>query len=345
MTRSSQAGGSDACDGRLRSRRYETVLRLTVLAITSVSLIVFIRFFGADLRSALTLLTHRASVAGLAVYLGYSLGVLALLGAAWLAASGEAGALLGTFVWARIVRDAAADLLPFSQLGAIVISFRIVLRRGMQPSVVYASFIADLTTELVSQFLFTLFGAAVLVVHARTTGDVGTPIHDIVIAVGAIALLAGSAATAGWTLPIARRLVAVALPGAAGSIAQTCDRLQELYRRRARITAAFVINAVAWLASGAGAWLGLRLLDVEVDLVTVLGLESLIFALRSVAFAVPGGLGVQEAGYGILGPLLGIPVEAAVLVALLKRVRDVAIGLPVLTLWQAAQLRRLTARA
>jgi len=76
----------------------------------------------------------------------------------------------------------------------------------------------------------------------------------------------------------------------------------------------------------------------------VIALESLIFALRGAAFVVPGAIGVQEAGYVLLGPLLGLDPQAAVALSLIKRARDVVIGLPSLVAWQAVEigLRRVS---
>ena len=48
----------------------------------------------------------------------------------------------------------------------------------------------------------------------------------------------------------------------------------------------------------------------------------------------PGALGVQEAGYALLMPLFGLPAEMGLAVSLLKRARDIVIGVPVLLAWQ-----------
>jgi uncharacterized membrane protein YbhN (UPF0104 family) len=76
-----------------------------------------------------------------------------------------------------------------------------------------------------------------------------------------------------------------------------------------------------------------------ISLSQVIALESLIFALRSAAFVVPGALGLQEAGYALLGPLFGLDPATAVTLSLIKRARDISIGLPALILWQVAALR------
>jgi uncharacterized membrane protein YbhN (UPF0104 family) len=74
--------------------------------------------------------------------------------------------------------------------------------------------------------------------------------------------------------------------------------------------------------------------------VSVVAIESLLFAARNAAFVVPSGLGVQEGVYALLGPLFGLPSEAALALSLLKRARDIAVGVPVLLSWQLVEGRR-----
>ncbi len=65
-----------------------------------------------------------------------------------------------------------------------------------------------------------------------------------------------------------------------------------------------------------------------VDWSDALLLESLGQAIRGAAFAIPGALGVQEGGYLLLAPLVGLPPEAALALSLIKRARELMLGLP-----------------
>ena len=58
-----------------------------------------------------------------------------------------------------------------------------------------------------------------------------------------------------------------------------------------------------------------------------------------VAFAIPGAIGVQEAAYLLIGPVFGVPPTSALALSLLKRARDLAIGVPAILLWQAGEYR------
>jgi uncharacterized membrane protein YbhN (UPF0104 family) len=80
-------------------------------------------------------------------------------------------------------------------------------------------------------------------------------------------------------------------------------------------------------------------------LVTALTIESLGLAVRSAAFVVPGGLGVQEAGFLLLGTILGLSPEVSLSISLVKRIRELALGVPAILAWQLIEGRRLFAVA
>jgi len=76
----------------------------------------------------------------------------------------------------------------------------------------------------------------------------------------------------------------------------------------------------------------------------VLVIEGLLYAVRSVAFAVPNAVGVQEGTYILLGGSFGLTPEMALALSLLKRARDLALGSPVLAACQFLEGRRLWRR-
>ena len=61
------------------------------------------------------------------------------------------------------------------------------------------------------------------------------------------------------------------------------------------------------------------------------------FDVRSVAFAVPGAIGFQEAAYALLGPLFGLPPPAALALSLARRARDILLGVIGIASWQAVE--------
>jgi uncharacterized membrane protein YbhN (UPF0104 family) len=99
-------------------------------------------------------------------------------------------------------------------------------------------------------------------------------------------------------------------------------------------------HMAAWLLGVAEVWFALSLPGHPVGIGAALLFESLGQAIRTGAFAVPGGLGVQEGGYVLVGAALGIEPGVALALSLARRVRELLLGLPGLAVWQASAIRR-----
>jgi hypothetical protein len=74
-------------------------------------------------------------------------------------------------------------------------------------------------------------------------------------------------------------------------------------------------------------------------------LKSLAGALRGAAFVVPGGWGLQEGSFVLLGGLLGLGPGFMLALSLATRAREVLVSVPGLLAWQHAEGRALWKRA
>jgi uncharacterized membrane protein YbhN (UPF0104 family) len=124
------------------------------------------------------------------------------------------------------------------------------------------------------------------------------------------------------------------------SLAAVEGMIGAIYARPRRIGLSTLLHLACWLASAAEAWFALRLMDVPVGFGSIVAIESLLYAVRSVAFAVPNAVGIQEGAYLVLGGVFGIPADTLLALSLLKRARDFALGVPALLVWQAIEARR-----
>jgi len=136
---------------------------------------------------------------------------------------------------------------------------------------------------------------------------------------------------------LSQRLAASWLPGAAARTRPLQHSLDEIYAHRRGLAAGFALHLTGWIVSAIEAWLALHLMGVNLDLSAIISIESLLYAIRSVAFAVPNAVGVQEGAYVMLGAIFGLPPEMALALSLLKRGRDLVIGVPALLTWQALE--------
>jgi len=117
--------------------------------------------------------------------------------------------------------------------------------------------------------------------------------------------------------------------------------IHAIYARPSRLYLGTALHWLAWVASSLEAWLALRLMGATLDIGQVIVIESLLYAIRSVAFAVPNAVGVQEGAYIMLGAAFGLTPEVALALSLLKRARDLVIGVPALIAWQVLESRRV----
>lgn len=280
----------------------------------------------------------RVGWAGFFVICAYALGVFALLGTAWwVLVAGVEPQGWRTFLWARLVRDSAAETLPFSQIGGFVIGTRAAILDGMATGMAAASMIADITTEMVGQLVYACFGIAFFAVRMKRSA--GMPSTGWLIT--GIAL-AGLAAVSFYALQrygggLVRSATARFAPQAVMHADAVTSGLNAIYRSPLRIGGSFLFHVAGWFASGAGTWVALRLLGAHANITAVIAIDSIVYAIRSIAFAVPNALGVQEVAYTVFAPMLGVGPEIGLAVSLIKRGRDIAIGIPVLLFWQALE--------
>jgi uncharacterized membrane protein YbhN (UPF0104 family) len=154
------------------------------------------------------------------------------------------------------------------------------------------------------------------------------------------AIVGGMVTTQRRGLDVIARLVNRLAPSAGQHAAAVTEAVEAAYRRPLLLCESLTLHVLAWFGAAGGTWLILYLIGRPLPFLSVVAIESLLFAIRNAAFVVPGGLGVQEGAYALLGPLFGLPVEAALALSLLKRSRDIAVGVPMLLSWQLAESRR-----
>lgn len=321
----------------LPSRRgHFRVVLTVVLLISSLGLLGW-GLTGA--RAARVVADLTALGPGVIFILLFHLAVIACTGAAWaLLLRGRTSAPPHLFFWARWLRDAANRLLPAGKIGGEIAGLRLLTLHGMSAAQAGASVVLDTLAEALSQVPFTLLGLALFFgLHgARTTGEA--------IALGLAAAMLGAAATlvawqAGWLTPLIEKMRArggkllVALTGWSGA-------LRALYRRDLFL-AACGVHLLAWILGTGEVWLALKLMHHPIGLGEALALESLSQAVSSLGFLVPASLGVQEGAYLAIGVALGLPLSTALALAVVKRLRQILMGVPALMSWQALELRGL----
>jgi putative membrane protein len=273
--------------------------------------------------------------------------VFAVLGPAWyVLLPRTTHPSLPVMIWARMVRDAASEALPFSQVGGMVLGVRAAGLCGMPTRLTVASIIVDVTAELIAQLLYVGFGLLLLLTRGTQSAAAASLERGILIGLGVLAgcgigFLAVQRRGLGW---LSGKLAARVFPVSGAYMAGVAADLREIHRSPLRLVLSACIHFCGWNAAALSTWVAFRLIGERVDISAVIALESLIYAARSLAFFVPNALGVQEAAYTVLAPLVGIGKEYALAVSLLRRARDIAVGIPILFVYQLLEARRALAR-
>ena len=110
--------------------------------------------------------------------------------------------------------------------------------------------------------------------------------------------------------------------------------MRTLLRSTARLASSAALQLLAMASGSFETWLTLHLFGHPVTVADAVILEGLLQAIRSVAFFVPANLGTQEGGLVLVGHALGISPELSLAVSMVKRVREIAWGVPALLSWQ-----------
>nr|WP_272874893.1 lysylphosphatidylglycerol synthase domain-containing protein [Roseomonas marmotae] len=243
----------------------------------------------------------------------------------------------GLMALARIrwIRGAINALLPV--VGELVRA-QLLARKGVAQLRVIASVAADLGTEMASQIAFSLLGLAVLLLIPHQGG--GDTLYWAIMGIVLGAGITGSfMAAQRWGL---FRLVESMLPKLAARLGRASpgdlfglhETVVRLYREPARFWRSGAWHSLSWLLGVLETWAALYALGVQASLAEALVIESLGQAIRSAGFFIPGTLGVQEGGYVLICALFGIPPDKAIALALIRRLRDILLGVPGLIAWR-----------
>ncbi len=271
------------------------------------------------------------------------LAVISLEGIAWRLL--VPGTPLWVFLWGRLIRDAGSEVLPVSQMGGCVLGARVVAIAGVPGTIAGASTMVDLTLEFFAKLAYMALGLSLLV-HLRPDAPIALP---AIVGLGATVLVAVAfVIVQRHGFSFFDRLARFHGQGwgqrTAAGAAAVHAALAGIYQRRARLYAGFALHLACWIVSAVEVWIALRLAGAPLGFATVLVIESLVYAIRTVAFAIPNAVGVQEGAYVLIGATFGLTPEMALAISLLKRARDLVIGLPALGIWQVVEGERLSRR-
>jgi putative membrane protein len=248
----------------------------------------------------------------------------------------------GYVFWVTTVREAVDRLLPVASIGGGVVGVRLMQWRGLAAAPVGATVIVEILLTLIALYLFAALGLFLLFDYDQTGEEYRRFVLALLFALPVPVLTALLLRYGSIFGRLQKFLPPLVGAGVRSAGAASLDfELRACFRRGRTLFFAGTLQLAAFISGSIEIWLALRLFGHPVGAKAALVLESMTQAMRHLAFVVPAGLGIQEAGLVLFGHALGISSELALAVSMAKRMREVLCGLPSLMSWQWLEGRRL----
>jgi putative membrane protein len=239
-------------------------------------------------------------------------------------------------IWVGI---AVETLMPLGGLAAEVVKARLQIRSGTRASDAASLAVVDMTVQIVVLIFWALLGFTALII----TGPGETLFWPIALGAGFLVLAAGTMLYAQYNLAQfgTRMLKSERWRGLADN-AQLLDRtVRAIYARPLRVAAACAIRCTTRGLMAVEIWIAAWLMHDPITASDAVMFIGIICTLRAAAFVVPGGWGLQEGAYVVLGQMVGLEPEIALALSLATRARELMTGVPALLLWQIIEGRSL----
>jgi putative membrane protein len=193
----------------------------------------------------------------------------------------------------------------------------------------------DLSIEMAAQIVFTLFGIGLLLAGPHM-GDV-LPLGIVATAIGGVIAVSFMASQRFGLFKAVEPLIVRFATGERwaflGQLSGLHEAVVALYRRVGRIWLCGAHHLISWALGAVETWAALHVLHVDASLREAVIIEGLGQSVRGLAFFVPGALGVQEGGYLLICAMFAVSAPNALALSLIRRIRELALGLPGLWIW------------
>ncbi len=243
---------------------------------------------------------------------------------------------------ARFIRDGVSNLAGIIPAIGEVAGARALSLMGATAGIAAASTVVDVAIESLAQAIYTMVGLIPLVLLVQP--DEATR-WLLAIAVAIVPIFAGFVITRrrGALEAAERIIVRIARMLGFGSVGEGLDltrNVLDIYQRHRHVWLALTLHLGGWFMSAVQLWAAAQALDRPLSVGEALALQSIAYAARGAFFFVPGGFGVQEGTFVLVGAVLGVDPAMALALSLVLRARDILLGLPALMVWYGAEGRQ-----
>jgi putative membrane protein len=260
---------------------------------------------------------------------------------------------LGRLYVYRWICESVNNLLPVAHIGGDVVRARLASKAGAPADRAGAATIADFTIGLLTQMVLALIALAILVHRTGLNGWAGGLLLGVLIFSGLViallvAQISGFVGRTGKALSeLLRKITRRTAEEVAGATDRTDERIEidgriaDVYRRRGSVVIGCLWRLASWSVGAVEVLLALYFLGLSAGFGTAFVIHVLTMSVRSIAFVIPAGLAAQEGGFLLVGDLLGFSGPDALALALIRRARELLVGVPGLIVWWSIETRHL----
>ncbi len=109
--------------------------------------------------------------------------------------------------------------------------------------------------------------------------------------------------------------------------------LYELSFNKKNLIKALFYRLLGWVSGALEIYVFLWIIGIDAKLSDVILIETFTAIIRSLAFFIPAGIGVQEFAFVIIGEFLGFSGIISFSVAIGRRLREILVGVPAIFAW------------
>jgi len=241
----------------------------------------------------------------------------------------------------RWVRESANALLPVAQIGGDFVRARLLAQRGTPLRLAVGSCMVDLSIEMAAQIVFTLLGVGLLL-WGPHMGNV-IPLAIGTTAAGGLIAVSFMASQRYGLFKVVEPLIARFAGGEKwaflGELTGLNEAVVAIYRQPRRVWTSGGHHLISWALGAVETLVAMKILGIDATLREAVIIEGLGQAVRGLAFFVPAALGVQEGGYLLICAMFGISPQDALALSLIRRIRELLLGVPGLILWHRMESR------
>jgi putative membrane protein len=242
-------------------------------------------------------------------------------------------------VW---LRESINGLLPVARIGGEIVAFRLLGRAGVRPASALASLVADTQLTLISQVVFALIACGYLLGYS--TSDAAHFVRTLVWSIAALLPVLTLFALVQHARPFERmaktmnRVTSGKMLELVGKSVRVDQSVKLIWRQRGIVARYLIVwQSLQCVGFALEIWIALRVLGTQATFAQAFVIEASIQFISSMAFLVPGNLGVQEGAFVLIGGMLGFDAPTCLALAGARRIRDLLFYVPGLVAWQISE--------